>query len=166
MIAGPKFGPEESNKTFLVVIALYGLKSASFSLRSFMAEKLTEIDFQSTMADPDVWLPAATKEDGEKYYEYILMYVDDILVISCHAREILEEVQKTIKLKNDRIEAPEYYLGAKLQEKTISGYKCWTITSQDYVKAAVQNVEETITNTRRRLPTSNIDTPMNTTLSP
>jgi hypothetical protein len=30
MTAGPEFGPEEG-KTFLVVKALYGLKSASFS---------------------------------------------------------------------------------------------------------------------------------------
>ena len=51
MIAGPEFGPEEG-KTFLVVKALYGLKSASFSLRSFMAEKLSEMGFQSSLADP------------------------------------------------------------------------------------------------------------------
>ena len=72
----------------------------------------------------------------------------------------------TFKLKNDRIEAPELYLGAKLQEKSIKGYKCWTVTSQDYVKAAVKNVEDAIKKTRRRLPTSNIDTPMNVTYSP
>ena len=37
IVAGPEFGSEEG-KTFLVVKALYGLKSASFSFRSFMAE--------------------------------------------------------------------------------------------------------------------------------
>ncbi len=57
-------------------------------------------------------------------------------------------------------------MGAKLQKKDINGLHCWTITSQDYVKAAVKNVEETIKKTGRRLPTSNIDTPMNTTFSP
>ena len=40
---------------------------------------------------------------------------------------------------------------------------CWTVTSQDYVKAAVKNVEEAIKNTRRQLPTANIDTPINYT---
>ena len=34
MVTGPEFGPDEG-KTFLVVRALYGLKSASFSFRSF-----------------------------------------------------------------------------------------------------------------------------------
>jgi hypothetical protein len=165
MIAGPEFGPEEG-KTFLVVKALYGLKSASFSFRSYMAEKLASMGFTSTMADPDVWLRAATKSDGESYYEYILMYVDDILAISCDARSILEEVQRTFKFKNGKIDAPEFYLGAKLQKKAINGIECWTITSQDYIKAAVKNVEEAVKRKGRKLPTSNIDTPMNITYSP
>jgi hypothetical protein len=120
MIAGPEFGAEEG-KTFLVVKALYGLKSATFSFGSYMAEKLSDMGFQSSMADPDVWLRAAAKGDGERYYEYVLMYVDDILAISSSARLILEEVQRGFKLKNDKIEAPNYYLGAKLQSKSING---------------------------------------------
>ena len=96
MIAGPKFGSEQG-KTFLVVKALYGLKSASYSFRSYMAEKLSNMGFQSSMVDPDVWLRAATKGDGEKYYEYVLMYVDDILAILCEAKAILEKIQMTFK---------------------------------------------------------------------
>jgi hypothetical protein len=53
-----------------------------------------------------------------------------------------------------------------LQKKSINGIDCWTITSQDYVKATVKNVEETISRKGRRLPTSNIDTPMNAPFSP
>jgi hypothetical protein len=89
--SAPEFGSEEG-KNLLVVKALYGLKSASFSFGSYMAEKLTAMNFQSSMADPDVWMRAAAKGDGEKYYEYVLMYVDDILAISCNAWAILEEV--------------------------------------------------------------------------
>ena len=43
MIAGPEFGSEDG-KSFLVVKALYGLKSASFSFQSFMAENLPRWD--------------------------------------------------------------------------------------------------------------------------
>ncbi len=70
------------------------------------------------------------KGDGEQFYECVLMYVDDILAISCDAEAILKGVQATYKLKNDKFEPPEFYLGAKLQEKTINGIMCWTITSQ------------------------------------
>ena len=53
--AGPEFGAEQG-KTFIVVRALYGLKSASAAFRSFMASKLDEIGFKSSNANPDVWL--------------------------------------------------------------------------------------------------------------
>jgi hypothetical protein len=162
MVAGPEFGPEEG-KSFLVVKALYGLKLASFSFQSYMAEILASMGFQSSMADPDVWLRAAIKSVGEQYYEYVMMYVDDILALSNNARAILEEIQDTFKFKKDKIEAPEYYLGAQLQKKPLNGLQCWTISSQGYVKAAVKNVEETVKRKVRKLPTSNIDTPMNTT---
>ena len=143
MIAGTEFGSEEG-KSFLVLKALYGLKSASFSFRSYMAEKLTPMGLQSSMADPDVWLRASTKTDGESYYEYVLMYVDDILSMPCDPRIILEEIQSTFKFKNGKIEEPEYYLGAKLQRKALNGFKWWTVTSQEYVKPAVRNVEDAL----------------------
>ena len=96
MIAGPEFGTAEG-KAFLVVKALYGLKSASFSFRSYMAEKLSDMGFQSSMADPDVWLQAATKGDGEQYHEYVLMYVNDILAISCEARPIVPRDARLVR---------------------------------------------------------------------
>ena len=51
--AGPEFG-QEQGKWFIVVRALYGLKSAAASFRAFMAEKLDDAGFKSSMADPDV----------------------------------------------------------------------------------------------------------------
>jgi len=32
--------------------------------------------------DPDVWLHPAIKENWTEYYEYIFVYIDDILVLS------------------------------------------------------------------------------------
>ena len=45
--AGPEFGALEG-KCYIVRKALYGLKSASASFRSYMASKLDEIGFTST----------------------------------------------------------------------------------------------------------------------
>ena len=44
----------------------------------------------------------------------------------------------TFKFKNDDIKKPETYLDAKLQEKTINGSKCRTMSSVDYINAAVK----------------------------
>jgi hypothetical protein len=94
------------------------------------------------------------------------MYIDDILAISCDPQAILEDIQRTFKLKNDKIEPPEFYLGAKLQQKLINGLTCWTITSQEYVKATVRYVEEAIKTKGRRLPTTSLETPMNQNYTP
>ena len=63
--AGPKFGAEQG-KLFIVVIALYGLKSSSAASRSFMANKLDEIGFKSSPADTDVCVRPAIKPYSEE----------------------------------------------------------------------------------------------------
>jgi hypothetical protein len=45
-----------------------------------MASTLRSAGFTSCKTDPDVWIKAAVKTNGDKYYEYVLCYVDDILV--------------------------------------------------------------------------------------
>ena len=158
MRAGPEFGPEQGT-VMIVTRALYGLKSASAAFRAHMATKLDDLGFKPSIADHDVWLRPASKADGSQYYEYVLMYVDDILTISERAREIMIQIQESFKFKNDKIEEPSSYLGAKLQKKVINEQTCWSMTSQDYVKAAIDNVETTIKNTRWKLP-SQAKTPM------
>ena len=47
-----------------------------------MAGTLREAGYESCKADPDVWIKPKIKPNGEKYWEYVLIYVDDILVMS------------------------------------------------------------------------------------
>ena len=122
--AGPEFGVEQG-KIFVVVRALYGLKSASAAFRSFMAKKLVELDFRSSIADPDVWMRPAVKSDGTECYEYVMCYVDDVLAASVNAKEVIRSLEGgTVRFKNDMVELPKMYLGAKLQHKEINGVKC------------------------------------------
>ena len=73
------------------------------------------------------------------------MYVDDILAISMDPTAILKSMEgDTVKYKNGKIELPEMYLRSKLQEKEINDYSGWTISSADYVKAAVQTVKDSV----------------------
>ena len=53
----------------IVVRALYVIKSASDSFRSFVAKKLDESDFKSSKANFDIWLRPAKKPDDEEYYK-------------------------------------------------------------------------------------------------
>jgi hypothetical protein len=52
--------------------------------------------------DPDVWLRPACKATGEKHYEYVLCYVDDVLVISASPDGIMKSIQERFKLKGDK----------------------------------------------------------------
>ena len=63
--AGTESGAEQG-KVFIIVRALYGLKSASVAFGSLMAKKSDEIGFKYISDDPDVWLRPAIKPDGEE----------------------------------------------------------------------------------------------------
>ena len=156
--AGPEFG-SESGTIMLIRKALYGLKSSGAAFRAHLAETLYDIGFVPTRADPDVWRRPAVKEDGFEYYEYVLCYVDDILAISHKAKDALKAVQAVFKLKDDRIEPPDMYLGATLSVMEYNGVQGWCMTSDKYVKAAVENVELELAKLNQRLP-SRCKTPM------
>jgi len=42
---------------------------------------MDEMGFSSCKADPDVWMRVSVRADGSRYYQYVLLYTDDILVI-------------------------------------------------------------------------------------
>ena len=121
----------------LICKALYGLKSLGAAFHAHLAETLYDIGFVQTCANPD----PAVKEDGFEYYEYVLCYVDDILAISHKAKDALKAVQAIFKLKDDKIEPPDMYLGATLSVMEDNGVQGWCMTSDKYVKAAIANVE-------------------------
>ena len=160
-IAGPEFG-SEAGTIFIIKKALYGLKSAGAAFRSLLADTLMDTGYKPTKADPDVWLRPAVKANGFEYYEMVLCYVDDILSISHDPHSTLIALTTTFKLKDDKIEAPDVYLGAELAKMTVGsgeGIECWTMSADKYVDASVKNVEESLAKIGLRLP-SKVNTPL------
>ena len=131
----------------------YGLKGLGAAFRAHLVEKLHDIGFIPTHADPDVWRRPAVKQDGFEYYEYILCYVDDLLAISHDAQSVLKSVPDTFKFKDDKIDKPDVYLGAQLDKMSVDGFEGWTMSSEKYVKSAIENIEQTLAETNQRLPT-------------
>ena len=90
IICGPEFGLENVGKRALVTRALYGGKCAGRDFWHHLRNCMELLGFESSRADPDVWMRASVRKDGvTKYYEYVLLYVDDCLVISDRAESIL-----------------------------------------------------------------------------
>ena len=125
--AGPEFG-SDGGKLMLITRDLYGLKTSSASFWSYFAETLYELGYTPTKSDPDVWLLKAVKADGFQYYEMVLYYVDDVLCISDDPMKTMKGIQRTFKLKDDKIDEPEDYLGATLEKMILSdGSECWSM---------------------------------------
>lgn len=82
----------------LIVRALYILKSSGAAWRAHFANTLHETQFQSCLADPDVWFRPATKPNGFQYYEYVLVYVDDLLVLSHQPVVIMKSLEEYYRL--------------------------------------------------------------------
>ena len=90
----------------------------------------------------------------EEYYKYVLLYVDDVLVISEQADRVLrKDIGQHFVLREESIGPPSLYLGGKLREITLeNGVKAWAFGSTQYVQAAVRNVEEHLKKTGEKLP--------------
>jgi len=109
------------------------------------AEKLTEMGYKSTKADPDMWIWQAVKPNGFHYYEILLVYVDDILCVSHQPEKMMEQIKQLYWLKDDSIGPPKRYLGANVGKFQLkSGLECWSASPRDYVKSAVRNMEQVL----------------------
>ena len=65
----------------------------------------------------------------------------------------MKRIQEYFKLKDDKIEPPDVCLGTTLAKMKLERDKyCWTMSPEQYVKAAVRNVEEDLTRSGNRLP--------------
>ena len=100
----------------IIVIALYSLRSSGAAFRALLAKKLRGLYYTPTKADPDVYMCAAIKTNGTTYYEYVLVYVDDVLCISNQPMTTMKGLKESFKLKDDKIEETDVYLGASLSE--------------------------------------------------
>ncbi len=113
------------------------------------------LGFFSLGGDPDVWMRLLKRTStGEAYYEYALLYVDDVLVISERAEKVLRtEIGQHFILQEESIGKPTNYLGGKLREATFdNGTMVWAFGSCQYVQAAVKNVEEYLASKGEKLP--------------
>ena len=170
VICGPEFGIENVGRVALIHRALYGGKSAGKDFRNHLRSCMRHLNFESCLADPDVWMRPAKRSDGSDYYEYILLYTDDCLVLSENPEPLLrQELGRYFTLKEESIGPPKIYLGGSVRKVQLdNGVECWTFSSSQYVQAAVKNVEDYLSkrdDDKWRLP-AKAETPLRTTYRP
>ena len=140
---GPEFGPDEG-KMAILVRALYGLCSAGAAFRNHLADCMTTLGYKSCLADQDLWMKASTRpDDGFEYYTYVLLYVDDVLVVSHDGMAVLDEIDRYFPMKPTSKGDPDLYLGAKIRQVRLpNGVWSWSLSPSKYVQEAIRNVRE------------------------
>ena len=100
IICGPEFGLENVGKKALIVRALYGGKSAGAYYWRHIRYAMDKKGFVYFKADPDVWMRPGIKADGNEYWQYVLLYTDNILAVMEESEKFLqEEVGKCFAMK-------------------------------------------------------------------
>ena len=91
-IAGKEFGPLEGH-TLIIVKALYGLRTSGARFHEKLADTLRDLGFKPSLADPDLWY-----RDAGDCYEYICVYVDDLMAIMKDPNNFFETLTYKIQL--------------------------------------------------------------------
>ena len=80
-ITGLEFG-QEAGSIMLIKMTLYGFKSSGAAFRSKLSGVTHGLHYEPTKAGPDVWIRPDIKPDGTEYYEMVLWYEDNVIVLS------------------------------------------------------------------------------------
>ena len=106
-IAGPEFG-HKAGHSFIIDKALYGLHSSGLCFDEKLSGVLHGLRFEHTHVNPDVWI-----HDGGEVWEYIIVYVDDIIIAMKDPRAFFDKSQGPEDgFKTKGIGVSTYHLGA------------------------------------------------------
>ena len=72
--------------------ALYGLKSSGLRWSQRLHDIMLQLGYKSCKADPCVWL-----REVKNKYEYIEVYVDDLLIASEKPQQIIQDLKTRLR---------------------------------------------------------------------
>jgi hypothetical protein len=89
------------------------------------------------------------KPNGDRYWEYVLMYVDDIMCVSHDPQSVLDAIGQRYKLKPGSVGELTSYLGADaLAIRTNPDGQC----NPTSIQCSVKEVESKLAEINRKLP--------------
>lgn len=105
IVAGAEFGPLAGH-TLVIQKALYGLKSSGLRWHERFADVLRSMGFVLSKADSDIWM-----RDCGDHYEYVGVYVDDLIIVSRNASDITKTLETTHSFKLKGTGPISFHLG-------------------------------------------------------
>ena len=131
-VAGKEFG-EFEGFVMIIIKALYGLRTSGARFHERLADTLRDMGFSQSYADPDLWL-----RDADDCYEYICVYVDDLMVIMKDPHGFFNILSEKYKYVLKGIGDPEYHLGGNFGRDP-DGTLYWG--ARTYVEKMLSNYE-------------------------
>ena len=136
IVAGPAFG-EHEGKVMIIVKSLYGLISSAARWHEALSMTLRDMVYLPSKADSELWM-----KDCNTHYEYILVYSDDLLIVSKDTKAVINQLNQKYSLKG--FSFPDYYLGGDYnQTKNAQGKKVSYLSAKTFVKNVCEKVEST-----------------------
>ena len=129
-IAGKEFGPLAGH-TMVIVKALYGLRTSGARFHERLADTLRDMKFTPSYADPDLWI-----RDAGDCYEYVCVYVDDLMAIMKKPQEFFDTLTGTYKYILKGVGPPQYHLGGNFGRDP-DGILYWG--AEGYVEKMINN---------------------------
>jgi hypothetical protein len=160
-IAGDEFG-EDKGKTALILCALYGLKSSRSSCRAHIALTLSDMGFVPSRGDHDVWMRQAFNQMTKaSYWEYILVYGDDLLAIGMEPRATLNILESDYNYVLKDCGPPTLYLGASIGTYDLNDHtKCLFSSPDQYLANSITVVQANLQKHNIKLNSIRSDVPM------
>ena len=132
IVASGIFG-ERAGHTLIIEKALYGLRSSGARFHDRLSDTLRDLGYLPCKADPDVWL-----KDCGTHYEYVCVYVDDLMVMAKNPDEFFNTLTEIHKYKLKGVGDPAYHLGGDFFRDD-DGTLAWGAKS--YVEKMLRNYE-------------------------
>ena len=84
--------------------------------------------YRSTESDLDVWIKMATTYNGTSYYNYMLVYANDVLHLEKYAQEVKLKLNQVYRLKGG-FGLPDRYLRSNINKVQLEyGRTFWSMT--------------------------------------
>ena len=119
-ILEPEFGMDEGNMV-ITIQTFYVLKSTGASFQNHLAECMQFMGYKPCLADQYRWMRTMKRlSNGFEQYEYVLIYVDNVLSIGDDPTEVLQKIDKYFGLYPGSQYNPSIYLGENLKPTSMN----------------------------------------------
>jgi hypothetical protein len=92
--------------SLVIDCALYGLRSSGLCWHQRFLDVLRSMGFTTSKAEADIWMQV-----NGGFYEYVAVYVDDLLIAATYPNSIVQTLQEKHKFKLKGVGSFTYHLG-------------------------------------------------------